>query len=254
MKLSSVAVLCAVSLACAYSAEARSRHHPKPVPVTYHFRSSATYVRVAEVCSFGFWCNYKTALRIDKSAPPPISPKAKMARVIDRSQFRYELEYFPELIRKLAWMVNGEVGKLAPLPVKIVQAETAFNRAQARGQSLTQVLLSVGEDPRDGYYAIDTYCHRAEPSDEDVLIFAKAVIDPIMRGSNLSDVGYGPMTGNASAGVAAHQFARGTPGYQLQAGDAYFREGPFINEFPEISPNALVALGLSGINDRGEEQ
>jgi hypothetical protein len=34
----------------------------------------------------------------------------------------------------------------------------------------------------------------------------------------------------------------------LQAGDAYFREGPFINDFPEISPSALFGLGLGGNN------
>jgi hypothetical protein len=61
-------------------------------------------------------------------------------------------------------------------------------------------------------------------------------------------VGYGPVTGNASADVAAHQFAKGDPGYQLQAGDAYFREGPFINDFPEISQSAQLGLGLSGNN------
>ena len=33
------------------------------------------------------------------------------------------------------------------------------------------------------------------------------------------------------------------PGYQLQAGDAYFREGPFINDFAEISPDTLFGLG-----------
>jgi hypothetical protein len=56
------------------------------------------------------------------------------------------------------------------------------------------------------------------------------------------------MTGNASADVAVHQFAKGDPGYQLQALDAYFREGPFINDFPEISQSALLELGLSGNN------
>jgi hypothetical protein len=40
--------------------------------------------------------------------------------------------------------------------------------------------------------------------------------------------------------------AKGDPGYQLQAGDAYFREGPFINDFPEISPSAQLGLGLGG--------
>ena len=237
MKLS-VAALCVAAVACASSAEAKGRHHQKSYPVIHHFRSAAPYVRVAELCSF--WCV--------EPARPIISAKAKIKNPIDRSQFRYELEVFPNLIRKLAWMVNGEVGKQAPVPVKIVQAETAFNRAQARGQSLTQVLLSVKEDAADGYYATDTYCNRAAPSDEDVSAFEKVVLNPIMHGSNLSDVGYGPMTGNASAGVASNQFAHGTPGYRLQAGDAYFLEGPLINPFPEISEDASAAIGL------GEEQ
>jgi len=74
------------------------------------------------------------------------------------------------------------------------------------------------------------------------------VLTSVLRGSNLSDVGYGPMTGNASTDVAAHQFAKGDPGYRLQAGDAYFREGPFINDFPEISSSAVFGLGLDGNN------
>jgi hypothetical protein len=104
------------------------------------------------------------------------------------------------------------------------------------------VLLSVKESPSDGYYAIDTYCAAAEPTPDEVETF-KTVLTAVLHGSNLSDVGYGPMTGNASADVAAHQFAKGDPGYQLQAGDAYFREGPFNNEFAEISPSTLFGLG-----------
>ena len=233
MKLSSVAALCVAALAFASSAEARGRHHQNPPPVTYHFRSSAPYVRVAELCSF--WCA--------EPARPIISAKAKINNPIDRHQFRYELDLFPNLIRKLAWMVNGEVGKQAPVPVKIVQLETAFNRAQARGQSLAHVLLSVKEDAADGYYATDTYCQHAAPSDEEVLTFEKVALEPVLRGSNLSDVGYGPMTGNASANVAAHQFTHGTPGYHLQAGDSYFLEGPLLNPFPEISTAAMNSLG-----------
>jgi hypothetical protein len=145
-------------------------------------------------------------------------------------------------------MVFGEVGRNAPLPVKIIQLETAFNRAQARGQTLAHVLLSVKESPSEGYYAVDTYCAAAEPTPEEVETFKNAVLATVLHGSNLSDVGFGPMTGNASADVAAHQFAKGDPGYQLQAGDAYFREGPFINEFPEISSSALSGLGLEGNN------
>jgi hypothetical protein len=46
-----------------------------------------------------------------------------------------------------------------------------------------------------------------------------------------------------SKSALRHQFAKGDPGYQLQAGDAYFREGPFINDFAEISPGTLFGLG-----------
>jgi hypothetical protein len=179
--------------------------------------------------------------------PPLVTPKAKLAHGIDRSQFRPEIASYPELVVKMTHMVFGEVGRYAPLPVKIIQLETAFNRAQARAQTLAHVLLSVKESPNDGYYAIETYSAAAEPTPEEVETFEKTVLAAVLHGSNLSDVGYGPMTGNASADVAAHQFAKGDPGYQLQAGDAYFREGPFISDFPEISPSTL--FGLVGGNN-----
>jgi hypothetical protein len=218
------------------------------------YRAQGQYVRLAEVCAFGFWCetgmfNNDNNNNNSPAAPKPlVTPKAKLARGIDRSQFRIEIASEPELITKMTHMVFGEVGREAPLPVKIIQLETAFNRAQARGQTLAHVLLSVKESPRDGYYAVDTYCAAAEPSSDDVETFRKTVLAAVLHGSNLSDVGFGPMTGNASADVAAHQFAKGDPGYQLQAGDAYFREGPFINHFPEISSTAMAGLGLDGPN------
>ena len=207
------------------------------------------YVRLAEVCAFGFWCD-TGILNSNNPAPPRplVTPKAKLAHGIDRGQFRPEIASHPELIVKMTHMVFGEVGRYAPPPVKIIQLETAFNRAQARGQTLEHVLLSVKENASDGYYAVDTYCAAAEPTPEEVETFEKTALSAVLQGSNLSDVGYGPMTGNASADVAAHQFAKGDAGYQLQAGDAYFREGPFINDFPEISPSALLGLGLGGNN------
>jgi hypothetical protein len=208
-------------------------------------RSKREFVRLAEVCAFGFWC--ESGIFDGESTPPRrplVTPKAKLARGIDRDQFRAEIASHPDLVVKMTHMVFGEVGKQAPLPVKIIQLETAFNRAQARGQTLDHVLLSVKESPSDGYYAVDTYCAAAEPTSEDVETFKNTVLAQVMHGSNLSDIGFGPMTGNASADVAAHQFAKGDPGYQLQAGDAYFREGPFTNEFPEISSSAQIGLGI----------
>jgi hypothetical protein len=127
------------------------------------------------------------------ASQPPVAPRAKLAHGIDRTQFLPELAAHPELIGKMAHMVFGEVGRDAPRKVKIVQLETAFNRAQARGQSLAHVLLSVTEDPE------------------------------------------------------THQFGEGMSGYRLAGGDSYFREGPFLHPFPELSPTAQAALGLGGV-------
>ena len=237
-KLTASATLCVGLTLFATQAEAQHKTHSGVV------HAQREYVRLAEVCAFGFWCD-TGILNSNNPAParPLVTPKAKLAQGIDRSQFRSEIASDPELVVKMTHMVFGEVGRHAPLPVKIIQLETAFNRAQARGQTLAHVLLSVKESPSDGYYAIDTYCAAAEPTPEEVETFKKTVLTAVLHGSNLSDVGYGPMTGNASADVAAHQFAKGDPGYQLQAGDAYFREGPFINDFAEISPATLFGLG-----------
>jgi len=237
------AMFCVGLMLLATQAEARRKTYSGVVP------TQREYVRLAEVCAFGFWCD-AGILNNNNPAPrrPLVTPKAKLARGIDRSQFRPEIAGNPELVVKMTHMVFGEVGRNAPLPVQIIQLETAFNRAQARGQTLAHVLLSVKESPSEGYYAVETYCAAAEPTPEDVETFKNTVLATVLHGSNLSDVGYGPMTGNASADVAAHQFAKGDPGYQLQAGDAYFREGPFINEFPEISSSALSGLGLEGNN------
>jgi hypothetical protein len=138
--------------------------------------------------------------------------------------------------------------RIAEAAVKTYFAEVPVYRLRndLKGFVLKAALSDIKIDPSDGYYAVDTYCAAAEPSPEEVETFKRTVLTAVLHGSNLSDVGYGPMTGNASADVAAHQFAKGDPGYQLQAGDAYFREGPFINDFPEISPSALFGLGLGG--------
>jgi hypothetical protein len=227
----------------ATQAEAEHKTH------SWVVQAQRDYVRLAEVCAFGFWCDTGILNSNNPAATRPlVAPKAQLTQGIDRSLFRPEIANHPDLVVKMTHMVFGEVGRNAPLPVKVIQLETAFNRAQARGQTLAHVLLSVKESPTDGYYAIETYCAAAEPTPEEVETFKKTVLTAVLQGSNLSDVGYGPMTGNASAGVAAHQFAKGDRGYQLQAGDAYFREGPFINDFPEISRSTLFALGVGGNN------
>lgn len=200
-------------------------------------------------CAFGHWC----APGMFNAPQPPVAPRAKLAHGIDRTQFLPELAAHLELIGKMTHMVFGEVGRDAPRKVKIVQLETAFNRAQARGQSLAHALLSVTEDPNAGYYAgVDapaggTYGPAATPTPQEISTFAKEVLFPVIAGSNLSDVGYGPMTGNASGKVAKHELEKGMPGYHLAGGDSYFREGPFLYPFPELSPTAQAALGLGSV-------
>src|SRR4029078_5281363 len=80
------------------------------------------YVRLAEICAFGFWCG-TGILNSNNPAPPRplVTPKAQLAHGIDRSQFRSEIASYPELIAKMTHMVFGEVGRYAPLPVKIIQ-------------------------------------------------------------------------------------------------------------------------------------
>ena len=169
-------------------------------------------------------------------------PKGNIVGGIDRSRFVDEIMRKPWLVNKMASMVQGEVGKGAPTSTKIVQLETAFNRAQARGISLEQALLSVGEDPQRGYYARDTY-HPV--TQEQVDAFKHDVLGPVMHGSDISSQpGKGPMTGNASGTVAFHQYQRGTPGYNLPAAggqsESYFSEGPFRYPFPRYGAGAAL--------------
>jgi hypothetical protein len=153
-------------------------------------------------------------------------------------------------------MVNGEIGSRASTRQRIVQLETAFNRAQYRGQTLAHALLASQQRGDAGYYSgrpgqVATYRESARPTPEQFAAFKRDVWDPVMKGSNLSDIGYGPMTGNASGGVARNQFNNKTPGYGLGQ-ESYFREGPFRSGFslpqlrqaPPQQPAPQIAPGV----------
>ena len=156
-KLTASATLCVGLTLLATQAEAQHKTHSGVVHTqaeAQHKTHSGVvhtqreYVRLAEVCAFGFWCDTGILDSNNPATPPPlVTPKAKLAHGIDRSQFRPEIASYPELVVKMTHMVFGEVGRYAPLPVKIIQLETAFNRAQARAQTLAHVLLSVKEAP-----------------------------------------------------------------------------------------------------------
>jgi hypothetical protein len=94
-------------------------------------------------------------------------------------------------------MVNGEVGLGRDPTREIIQLESAFNRAQIRGQSLAHVLMSVKDDPKRGYYASTTYNRPVTP--QQLQYFTDKILTPVMAGSNEGTRFLGkPVTGNAS--------------------------------------------------------
>ena len=132
---------------------------------------------------------------------------------IDRRQFLDELKN-PAIVKKSADMVKGEVGWSAPHNTKIVQLETAFNRAMARGQSLAQALLSTSEDRRRGYYQggpNGTYSRPVTSAEfED---FKKTILPELLAGSNKSEELLGFIaTGNASPSMSDRAVRQGTQG------------------------------------------
>ena len=125
--------------------------------------------------------------------------------MIDRSQFYDELRRNPGLAQRIAIIVNGEVGAGAPTETKMLNAETIFNRAAARGQSLEQVTRQAGQqysDGKGGYYPATTFTggQRAlNGSQNKVNDFYHKVLNPVLGGSDVSTDKLGfAATGNAS--------------------------------------------------------
>jgi hypothetical protein len=174
---------------------------------------------------------------------------------VDVSPLRNEISN-PNTPRQMAQMVSQEVGlKPGNTRAQIVQLETLRNRAlygiQGNGRypdgvraptSLAQagqVIHGQGPYGRAGYsgYYPDYSNQRVSP--QQLAAFKRDVYDVVFPpdgspGSNLSDVGWGPMTGNASNDprmgergmVAKHQYMKQAQGYSMRksGGDDYFRE------------------------------
>jgi hypothetical protein len=172
---------------------------------------------------------------------------------VDTSPLSSEINN-PNTVRQMAQMVSQEVS-LRPgnTRAQIVQLETLRNRAlygiQGNGRypdgtaaptSLSQAGQTIhgpySHAGHAGYYP-DYSNQRVTPQQQ--AAFKRDVFDVVFPpnggpGSNLSDVGWGPMTGNASNDprmgergmVAKHQYMRGTQGYSMRrsGGDDYFRE------------------------------
>jgi murein DD-endopeptidase MepM/ murein hydrolase activator NlpD len=149
---------------------------------------------------------------------------------VDRSSIAKELEGNEALQRRYAQMVVGEIYyDRASERAKIVQAETAANRALKRGHSLEQALwLHGGGRDRlggvghgeSGYYPASPFNRgMTEAQYQD---FKTNILPKVLAGSDEAK----GFTGNASADVAEHQRAKGTPTFDLRSegGDQYFDE------------------------------
>ena len=186
---------------------------------------------------------------------------------VDRSSIAKELEGNEALQRRYAQMVVGEIYyDRASERAKIVQAETAANRALIRGHNLDQALWLHGSG-RDnlggvghgeaGYYPATTFNRgMTEAQWQD---FKQNILPKVLAGSNEA----GGFTGNASLGVAERQKRLGTPTIDLrgEGGDQYFNEGPFTNPLPRLpagttstgfdaggKPTGVTQLGTGGAN------
>jgi Peptidase M15 len=130
--------------------------------------------------------------------------------MIDRSQFIDELKRNPDLAHRIAVIVAGEVDASAPIEKQIIQAETIFNRATARDQSLEQVMKQTYRQGDDGYYPGSTFAQgeRSLARAGGEARFRELVLKPVLAGSDkgTEKLGFAP-TGNASAGTARNGIA-----------------------------------------------
>jgi hypothetical protein len=166
--------------------------------------------------------------------------------------------------RQGATVVNGEVSITGKnIQAQRVQLETARNRVlygRLHGGRMPDGSLAphTMEDAlqiqghRSTQYAAYHPSSTYKPVNEQTFKwFQKNVWDPVMKqGTNISDVGWGPMTGNASANVAAHQYYRGQYGYSLNNptshGDDYFREHVGPNDRLPPMPGTSAAPATTG--------
>ena len=135
--------------------------------------------------------------------------------MIDRSQFLEELKRNPDLMHRIAVITAGEVSASAPISKQILQAETIFNRAMARGQTLEQVMQEHRFKGDAGYYPPETFTNgeKSLARNGGEARFKELVLKPVINGSDVGTqtLGFAP-TGNASEGTnrfASSRAARG---------------------------------------------
>ena len=141
--------------------------------------------------------------RSDSGSTAPVGTGA-----FNRSRYEEEIRNNPELGRRLATIVQGEVGHGASRDRKLVQLESIFNRASARNQSLADATRQWPGP--GGYYPSSTFSGGRIKSQQEYDNFVNNVLNPVVAGSDRSTELLGfPTTGNASGGVASRGIANG---------------------------------------------
>jgi len=149
---------------------------------------------------------------------------------VDRTQYKQFVATHPQVIQRLADITNGEVaGGINRNNLRGQQAflETVFNGAYndfgSNPSGLMRRIGGLGPYKATAYGGYYEGLRRASPQQVQIM---KGALNKVLDGSNMSDVGWGPMTGNASGNVAARAFhSRGLAGYTMKGSDTLFREG-----------------------------
>jgi hypothetical protein len=173
--------------------------------------------------------------------------------MINRSQFIEELRRNPNLVRRIAVITAGEVGGNAPIEKQIIQAETIFNRAIARDQTLEQVTRDLVRDPRGGYYPGSTIQNGERIMGRQGALekFREQVFKPVLGGSDVGTekLGFAP-TGNASEGKNNFASRRAAAGHYAKSkwyGDRNSGGEMYVEEKGRLDrPERIAALRKGG--------
>ena len=167
---------------------------------------------------------------------------------MDRSDFAAEIKANPELAERLQTIVQGEVGHGASTQRQMVQLETIFNRARARGQSLDAVTQMYTGPGSKGYYPPSTFSGGRIRSQAELDRFQKDIMAPVVAGSDQSTrlLGF-PATGNASGGVAARGVSSGRyTRHGMLGPETYVQEGSRRENIDRLEASRRIDGTLGG--------
>jgi hypothetical protein len=174
--------------------------------------------------------------------------------MIDRSQFLEELRNNPALLHRIAVITAGEVSASAPIEKQMIQAETIFNRAMARGITLEQATRQVGQGNPDGkqggYYPASTFAQGEQSLARNggEARFRELVLKPVIGGSDVGTekLGFAP-TGNASGNFAASRAAGGVYAKSKWYGDPAKGGEMYVEEKTGMDrPERIAAMRKGG--------